>query len=465
MKESELHPYQRKAIDHIIDNKNAGLILDMGLGKTVSTLTAINQLIFDYFELTKVLIIAPLRVAKSVWSDECEKWDHLTNLKISKILGTEKNRISALKKQANIYILNRENVTWLCGLHGWGMLPFDMLVIDESSSFKNHASDRFKALKRVRTSFNRVVILTGTPAPNGFMDLWSQIYLLDSGERLGKTITQYRDQYFTPHQRNTHQIFNYKTDEKRKNIISAKIQDICISMKSDDFIKMPEKIDNFIYLTLNEKQQKKYTDFEREKILEIDEKDENSISAVNAAVLSNKLLQFSNGAIYNEYREVKEIHDVKLDAIEDLIEQLNGNPVIIAWAYQHDRDRLLKRLKKHDPKELKDSNSIKLWNEGKIKVLLTHPLSGGHGLNLQGGGNTLIWFGQTWSLELYQQMNARLHRQGQKKETVFIHHLVVKNTMDSDVINRLKDKTLCQESLIDAIKAKIKYYKKEMKSL
>lgn len=453
MNESNLHQYQWRAVDHVIDNSHCGLMLDMGLGKTVSTLTAINKLLYEEISVSKILVIAPLRVAEHVWSNECEKWEHLKHLRVSKILGNETKRRAALEAPAEIYIISRDNVTWLCGLYGGLKLPFDMLVIDESSSFKNQKSLRFKALKLVQPSFDRVVLLTGTPAPNGLIDLWAQIYLLDRGERLGKNITYYRNMYFQLNRSG----YGYKSRPDSEDGVHELISDICMSMKAEDYLDMPDKIINVIKLKMPENVRKAYKDFEREKVLELAESD---ICAANAAALSNKLLQYANGAVYDEDRNVHEVHDLKLDAIEEIIENANGNPVLIAWTYQHDRDRMLKRLKKYKPVQFKTKQHFEDWSAGKIKVMLMHPASGGHGLNLQSGGHTVVWFGQTWSLELYQQLNARLYRQGQESDKVIIHHLATEGTIDTRVISSLDSKDQTQSGLMDAIKALIKEHGK-----
>ncbi len=449
---TDLHKYQKAGVPHIIQNTHCGLFLDMGLGKTVTTLTAINILVYEELEIDRVLIIAPKRVAENVWSDEVQKWDHLKHLRVSKIAGTEAQRKDALRVKADIYLLGRDNVNWLCGQYS-GQLPFDMLVIDESSSFKNPKSKRFKALRLVQPCFDRVVLLTGTPAPNGLIDLWSQIYLLDRGERLGNTITKYRSLYFSPNQRNGHIVYNYKLKTKdTEALIHDQIKDICMSMKAEDYLDMPDRIENIINLEMPPNVKQQYKEFEREQVLELME---NDITAVNAAALSIKLLQFANGALYDENRGVHEVHKIKLDAVEEIIENANGKPVLIAWTFQHDRDRMLEHLKKYKPVQLKTGQHIKDWNAGKIQVMLMHPASGGHGLNLQGGGNTIVWFGQTWSLELYQQFNARLYRQGQQASQVIINHLVSKGTLDMDVIKSLESKNTKQEGLMQAIKAKI----------
>lgn len=457
MNESHLHGYQKTGVNHIILNPFCGLLLDMGLGKTVTTLTATNKLIYEELEVSKALIVAPKRVAENVWSTECEKWEHLQHLRISKIIGNGAKRKEALRAKADLYIISRDNIAWLCGQYGGSMLPFDMLIIDESSSFKSPKSQRFKALKMVQPSFDRVVLLTGTPAPNGLVDLWSQIYLLDRGQRLGKTISIYRDRYFNPNQRNGHIVYNYKINSTGEEQIHDKIKDICMSMKATDYLDMPERVDNVISLKLTQEVAQQYAEFEREQVLSLIG---NDITAVNAAALSNKLLQFANGAVYGEGKNWHEVHQVKLDAVEEIIENANGKPVLIAWTFRHDQARLLEKLKKYKPVQLKTGQHIKDWNAGKIQVMLMHPASGGHGLNLQSGGNIVVWFGQTWSLELYQQLNARLYRQGQGDNRVFIHHLAVQGTLDMDVIKSLENKNSKQEGLMKAIKSKIAKYGK-----
>lgn len=455
MDASDLHNYQEKTVKHIIQNSHCGLFLDMGLGKTVSALTAVDILMYQELDVSKCLVVAPKRVAESVWSAEVEKWDHLKHLKVVKIIGNERKRKQVLNQDADIYMISRDNIAWLCGLYGGSMLPFDMLVIDESSSFKNNDSVRFKALRKVQPSFNRVVLLTGTPSPNGYTDLWSQIYLLDRGERLEKFITRYRTKYFTK----KYSGWGYDIRPGAEKIIQKKIKDICISMKSEDYLDLPGTVINPIKIQLSDTLRKKYIDFEKEKVLQLfeDIDDENDITAANAAALSNKLLQFANGAVYDEDRNVHHIHNLKIEEAKQIVEDANGKPVLIAWAYRHDRDRLMEALKKYDPVKLDTDQDILDWNAGKIKVLLMHPASGGHGLNLQYGGNILVWFGQTWSLELYQQLNKRLDRQGQK-EVVIMHLLLLEGSVDIDVINSLERKAEGQEGLMQAVKARIKKY-------
>lgn len=466
MDKSNLHNYQLACIEHIISHSHCGVFLEMGLGKTVSTLTAIDELMYDYCEINSVLVIAPKRVAESVWQEEAEHWEHLKHLTFSKIIGTQAQRIAAIHKKANVYIISRDNIAWLCALYGGSKLPFDMVVIDELSSFKSYKSQRFKSLRATQPYFKRFVGLTGTPAPNGLIDLWPQIYFMDRGQRLGKTITAYRNTYFRPGQTNGNVVYSYKLLQDSERQIHEKIADICISMKADDYLQMPFRTDNFIKLNLPDELKKKYEDFEKEKVLELIEQEDKQneltqINVVNAAALSNKLLQFANGAVYDEDRNVHEVHQIKIDALKEIIENANGQPVLVAWTYQHDRDRIMQYLKAFKPRELKKPEDIKDWNAGKVQVMLAHPASAGHGLNLQAGGSIIVWYGQTWSLELYQQFNARLYRQGQQNH-VIINHLIMKGTHDEDVIAALKRKDRSQSELMDSIKAKIDKYKKQI---
>jgi SNF2 family DNA or RNA helicase len=449
------YEYQKYAINHVIDNNAAGLFLDMGMGKTVSTLTAIDDLIF-LGEAYKVLVIAPLRVAEDTWSTEVDKWDHLKHLRISKVLGNIRDRKKALMQDADIYVTNRENVDWLVKecFDSW---LFDMVVIDELSSFKSSKAKRFRSLKKVRPYFKRIVGLTGTPAPNSLIDLWPQLYLLDGGKRLGKTITGYREQYFKPGNRNQYIVYNWNLREGSQEAIKNKIGDICISMMAKDYLDLPERIDNPIEINLPSGAIDKYKDLEKDLVIELGE---NDITAANAAVLTNKLLQIANGAIYSENHDVVEIHDEKLKALLDIIEAANGKPVLVFYSFKHDFDRIMNYLEKNklQGKKLEGSEDIKKWNTGDIPILLVHPASAGHGLNLQYGGNIIVWFGLTWSLELYQQANARLHRQGQK-EVVVINHLIAKGTVDEDVMKALGNKEVNQNMLLEAVKARIKNYK------
>ena len=441
------HGYQAFSTEFILEHKSAGLFLECGLGKSVITLTAIVELMYNMFDVSKVLVIAPLRVADTTWQDEIEKWEHLKCLKISKVLGSKKNRIMALYKKADVYTINRENVPWLVDFYknDW---PFDMVVIDELSSFKSPSAKRFRALKKVRHKIRRIIGLTGTPAPNGLLDIWSQIYLLDGGERLGRTFTGYRGRYFHPQKYINGGIpADYAVNENGEEKIYEKISDICISMKALDYLKMPECILNKVEVELSEKEMKLYRKLERDLLLPFEDSD---VDATNAAVLANKLLQMADGAVYDEFNDVKYIHDRKLDALEDLIESANGKPVLVYYAFKHDRDRIKARF---DAGEINTSEDIEKWNEGKTRTALCHPASAGHGLNLQYGGCTIIWFGLTWSLELYQQANARLWRQGQN-HTVVIHYILAKDTIDERVMKALENKDTSQAALIDAVKAR-----------
>ncbi len=442
------YSYQEYALKFILNSKAAGIFLDCGLGKTVITLTAIAELMHNRFEISKALVIAPLRVAENVWDVEAKKWDHLKHLRVAKVLGSEKKRIQALNTNADIYVINRENTKWLVDYYkkDW---PFDMLVLDELSSFKSHRAKRFKALRKVRPLCKRVVGLTGTPAPNGLIDLWAQVYLLDSGQRLGKTISGYRDRYFLPDKRNQHVIFSYKPREGAEEAIYKKLSDICISMKNRDYLTLPERMDNILGINLPPKVLEQYRQLERDLLLPLLEGD---IVAGSAAVLTNKLLQITGGAVYDEEKKVQILHDEKLKALEDLVEATNGKPVLVYYNYRHELERIQKQFL---CRVLDTAKDMEDWNKGEIPVMLAHPASAGHGLNLQNGGSTIIWFGLPWSLELYQQANARIHRQGQKN-TVVVHHLVAKETIDEDVMQVLAKKQAGQEALLQAVKARVR---------
>jgi len=439
------HEYQRYATEFILTHPISAILLQMGLGKSVITLTAIYDLCLDSFQIRKTLVIAPLRVCTSTWPAEIRKWDHLEGLTYSLAIGTEAERKAALMQSADIHIINRENVQWLIEESG---LPFDyeMIVIDELSSFKSYQAKRFKSLMKVRPSVKRIVGLTGTPSSNGLMDLWAEFRLLDMGKRLGRFITHYRDEFFQPDKRNGMQVFSYKPKPGAEDEIYRRISDITISMKSTDYLKMPECVMNEVQVTLSDKEREAYDTLRRDLVLTL--KDE-EIDAVNAAALSNKLCQMANGAVYGEEKRAVQLHDRKLDALEDLIEGANGKPVLVAYWYKHDLERIRKRFK---VREIRTTGDIDDWNAGTIPVGLIHPASAGHGLNLQAGGSTLIWFGLTWSLELYQQTNARLWRQGQK-ETVVIHHIITRGTIDEQIMKALKSKEGTQSALIDAVKA------------
>ncbi|MED1787612.1 DEAD/DEAH box helicase [Brevibacillus laterosporus] len=451
------HKYQEFAIEKILDTPAVGLFLEMGLGKTVITLTALEKLLFDSFEASKILVIAPLRVAEDTWSRESQKWSHIKHLRISKILGDRKRREKAIKADADIYVINRENVEWLVSTTGkdW---PFDTVVIDELSSFKSGGSKRFRALRRVRPMMSRVIGLTGTPAPNGLMDLWAQIYLLDQGERLGKTITGYRDRYFDAGARKDHIVYEWREKKEAEKNVYEKIADICMSMKAEDWLDMPERIDRVVPVKLTGDAQLQYKKLERDLLLPFSDGD---VVANTAAVLSNKLLQMANGAVYDENTSIREIHSAKLEALQDIVEAANGKPVLVFYAYKHDLQRIKKAIP--EARTLDTAEDIASWNKGEIPVLLAHPASAGHGLNLQDGGNQIVWFGLTWSLELYQQANARLHRQGQMQK-VIVHHIVAEGTMDEDVMLRLEGKADDQDALLEAVKARIERVSNESES-
>ena len=440
------HDYQDYATDFVLEHPYCGLILDMGLGKSVITLTALWNILLDRFECGKVLVIAPKRVAEDTWPRELAKWDHLKGLSYSLVMGSEKQRCDALQKRAFLYIINRENVAWLVENHRW---DFDTLVIDELSSFKSPKAQRFKALRTVRPLVRRVIGLTGTPAPNTLIDLWPQIYLLDMGQRLGRFVTGYRERFFQPDKRNREIVYSYKLREGAEQQIYNLISDICISMKATDHLKMPELISNRVEVAMNDKERRLYDTLRKDMILKLKD---GEIDAVNAAALSGKLLQMANGAVYDSEGKALTIHDRKLDALEDLIEAANGKPLLVAYWYKHDLERIQKRF---DSRIIDTAADIAEWNAGKIPVGLIHPASGGHGLNLQEGGSTIVWFGLTWSLELYQQLNARLWRQGQKDRTVVITHIVTTGTHDEDVLQALERKDAGQAALIAAVKARI----------
>ena len=439
------YDYQTFATNFVLEHPACGLILDMGLGKSVITLTALWSLLLDSFDVGKVLVVAPKRVAENTWPTELKKWEHLDGLTWSLVLGSEKDRRAALQRRAKIYIINRENVTWLVDNYRW---DFDTLVIDELSSFKSSKAQRFRALKRVRPRINRVIGLTGTPQPNGLLDLWPQMYLLDMGQRLGRFVGGYRERFFLPDKRNREVIYSYKPKEGAEEKIYELISDICISMKAADYLDMPELVASRVEVQMNAKEQKLYEGFEQDMVLHLKDGD---LDAVNAAALSGKLVQMANGAVYGENRKVHHIHDRKLDALEDIIEAANGKPLLVAYWYKHNLERIRQRF---EVRTIDTPRDIADWNAGKIPVALIHPASAGHGLNLQDGGSTIVWFGLTWSLELYQQLNARLWRQGQK-HTVVIQHIVAAGTHDEDIMNALEKKDMSQTALIAAVKARI----------
>ena len=441
------HEYQKYATEFILDHPVSAVFLEMGLGKSVVTLSAIFDLVLDSFLIRKVLVVAPLRVARDTWPSEMEKWDHLEGLTYSVAVGNERDRVEAFMRKADVYVINRENVEWLVERSG---IPFDfdMVVIDELSSFKSHQAKRFRSLMKVRPLVKRIVGLTGTPSSNGLMDLWAEFRVLDMGERLGRFITRYREAYFRPDKRNGAIVYSYKPLPGAEEAIYGRISDITISMRTADYLQLPECVVNRVEVGMAEREMKLYDRFRDEMVTQIDGRE---IDAVNAAALSGKLLQMANGAVYDEYGKSIRIHDRKLDCLEDLIEGMNGKPVLVAYWFRHDAERIKARF---DVREIRTSQDIKDWNSGLIPVAIIHPASAGHGLNLQQGGSTLIWFGLTWSLELYQQTNARLHRQGQK-DTVVIHHIVCKGTIDEDVMRALCRKERTQDALIDAVKANL----------
>ena len=456
------HPYQAYCIDRVIKQPKIGLFLDMGLGKTIITLQAIYELKYNRFAVQKVLIIAPKKVAEATWQREAQKWNGVEILRISTVLGSLSKRVKALNTPADIYIINRDNVTWLVDYYknDW---PFDMVVADESSSFKNHAAKRFKSLAHMYNHIKRMVLLTGTPTPKGLIDLWAQIYLLDRGQSLGRTYTSFRDHFFIPDQRSQTVIYSYKPKDTAENDVLRAISHLCVSMKSEDYLTLPPVIEDIVPVQLSPKAQRDYDEMETRMVLEFVESGE-EITAVSAAALSTKLQQLANGAVYDELRNVHEIHDCKIEAFKELIEQLSGKPALVFYNFKHDLERLKAALAKSKlvVKELKGATEEREWSEGKIDVLLAHPASTAYGLNLQDGGNHVIWFGLNWSLELYQQANKRLHRQGQK-EKVIIHHLISIGTRDEDMMEALNRKADAQEYVLQSLKARIDKVKGEQK--
>lgn len=450
------HAYQRHCIERIIDTKKLGLFLDMGLGKTVTALTAVRILKYDMFQVRRVLVIAPKKVAEGTWTKEKDKWDHTRILRVSQVLGSEARRVRALNTPADVYIINRENVVWLVDYYR-NTWPFDMVIVDESSSFKNHRAKRFKSLASISGLIDRMVELTGTPSPNGLDDLWAQVFLLDAGQRLGSRYTHFRERYFDPGRRGSDgMVYDYKAKPGSEAAILERISDICISMKAEDYLELPDVVDHRVPVVLDAKAERKYRELERQAVLELPE-DEETISVTSAAALSNKLLQLANGAIYDDNHNVHEVHGCKIEAFMELIESLQGKPVLVFYSFQHDRDRLLAALRKTSlrVRELKTTSDEDDWNLGKIDVLLTHPASSAYGLNLQQGGNHVIWFGLTWNYELYSQANKRLHRQGQTQK-VIIHHLICSGTRDEDVMAALGRKDDVQSWVMDSLKARIR---------
>nr|DAU64100.1 MAG TPA: Chromatin remodeling complex ATPase [Caudoviricetes sp.] len=461
LERKQMHDYQNRGVKHIIDNEFCALFLQMGLGKTVTTLTAIKELI-DNCIISNVLIIAPKRVAEVTWKDEITNWEHLNGLTISVISGTAKERREAMKKKADIYTVGRDNIVWLVTELGGVKLPYDMVVIDELTSFKNSSSKRFRALRKVRKFIPRVVGLTGTPTPQGMIDLFAQMYLVDGGQRLGKTITAYRDRFFKPGKRNGDIVYEYvlkspqnETEQQISNLIS----DITISMKAEDYLKMPDRMSLYDYVELPPKAMEAYRTFEREQIIELINSDE-PLTAATAAALSNKLQQMAGGRVYDSDRKVIDVHDEKIEKLKEIVEASNGEPVLVAYAFKHEQARIMEALKEFKPRKLETAQDIADWNEGKAPLMVAHPASVGHGINIQKGGHILVWFGNTWSLELYQQFNARLYRQGQMKP-VMIHHIVAKNTIDEKIIKALSGKKETQDGLMNSIKELMEKYKND----
>ena len=439
------HEYQKRAIDKVVDQTHVGLFLDMGLGKTVITLTAINRLMYEEFDVSRVLVIAPKRVAEDTWTREHAKWDHLQHLKVSRILGTASQRMNALKADKDVYVIGRDNVVWLIEAlaPNW---PFDMVVIDELSSFKNPQAKRFRALRKVMPRVSRVVGLTGTPSPNGLMDLWAELYLLDRGERLERTLGAYREKYFKPGARSGYVVFKWLPVKGAEKQIRDRISDICVSMSAADYLTLPERIDNVIPVSLSKKELATYRKMEEEQLLELG--DDDMIVALNAAAVMTKLLQIANGSVYTASGAVERIHDAKLEALEEIIDTTDS-PVLVFYSFRHDLGAILGAIE--GARTLEGPQDIADWNDGKIRVLLAHPASVGYGLNLQDGGHTIVWYGLTWSLELYQQANARLYRQGQEKP-VIIHHLITEGTVDEQVMRALQAKDTSQAALLAALK-------------
>lgn len=441
------HDYQTRAIQRIIDQERVGLFLDMGLGKTVITLTAVQELVQDRFEVSRVLVIAPKRVAEDTWTREHEKWDHLQSLRVARILGTARQRCDALAETADVYVIGRDNVRWLVDLcerrKCW---PFDMVVIDELSSFKNPQAKRFRSLRKVMPAVKRVVGLTGTPSPNGLMDLWAEVYLLDGGKRLGRTLGRYRERWFRPAAMNGYVVYRWEPLRGAKREIESRLSDICISMSAADYLKLPARMDNIIHVKLTPEAMAAYKKLEREQLLEVSEDD--AVVAANAAAVMNKLLQMANGRVYTDRKDVLQVHDQKAEALAEIVET-TGEPVLVFYSYKHDLDAIREKLP--EARELQGPEDIAAWNAGKIQVLLAHPASVGYGLNLQDGGHVIVWYGLTWSLELYQQANARLHRQGQQKP-VIVHHLIAEGTADEQVMRALQKKDTSQAALLAALK-------------
>lgn len=454
------HSYQAYCIRRVVEDPAIGLFLRPGLGKTVITLSAVNILKYFQWRVQKVLVVAPKKVAEATWSREAEKWDHLKHLKISVVMGTEKQRVKALAAVADVYVINRENVEWLVDPYrqAW---PFDMVVLDESTSFKNPSSKRFRALKQVRRFIGKIVLLTGTPSSKGLIDLWAQVYLLDGGARLGPTLSAYRDRYFVPDRRSRTQIFSYKAKAGAEGAVLDAISDICISMKAEDYLQLPDYISHEVPVRLSDKAINDYRKFEHDLLLEIDE---NTVSASSAAVLVGKLLQFCNGAVYGENGDVIALHDCKLDALMELLERLDGESALVFYGYQHDRERIIERIERHNKthkekirlRVYKNAQDEDDWNAGNVDVLLVHPASCAYGLNLQAGGRHVVWYGLNWSFELNDQGNCRLNRQGSPYDKVYIHYLVAQGCQDEDVMTVIRDRADTHEAVMKALKARIR---------
>lgn len=449
------HDYQAFCIDYLLTHPAAGLFLKPGMGKTSTSLTAAERLLYDSFAVSKVLVIAPLRVAEDTWSRESEKWDHLRHLRISKVLGSAKEREAALAADADVYCINRENVPWLVKFYGlrW---PFEAVIVDESSSFRNPSAQRFKALRKVRPLIKYIWELTGTPRPRSLMDLWAQIYLLDRGERLGKTLTEFKNRYFTPGRRNGYVIYEWIPRPGAEEEIYRLISDICVSMEAKDHLDLPELVTTSRVVPLSQEAREQYEQMEREAVLELPE---DVIDAGSAAAVNGKLLQIAGGAVYDEDHNVHELHSAKLDVLEDIMEEANGEPVLVAYWYKHERDRIMARFPQ--AVQLKDSDTIAAWNRGEIPMLLVHPAGAGHGLNLQDGGHIVVWFGPTYDGELNEQLIDRLYRQGQK-ETTSVIYLVAEGTVDLDAMASLEAKANGQEAMMKAIKARLKKYRNQV---
>lgn len=455
------HKYQAYCISRILDTPRIGLFLGMGMGKTAITLSAVAELRLSRFEVRKVLVIAPKKVAEGTWTREKDKWDHTRALRVSPVLGSQTKRIRALNTPADVYITNRESVCWLVDYYrnDW---PFDMVVIDESSSFKSHSAKRFKSLAAISPKISRLVELTGTPSPNSLQDLWAQVYLLDGGERLGKRVTHFRERFFVPGRRGPGGMaYDYKPKEDARDVVLEKISDICISLRPEDYLELPEMVYHTFPVALDAKAERAYREMEIEMVLALPD---GEISVTSAAALSGKLLQLSNGAVYDEAGMAKEIHKCKLEAFLEMLESLQGESVLVFYGFRHDRDRILRALEKSGlrVRELKWPKDEDDWNAGRIDVLLAHPASCAYGLNLQRGGHHVIWFGLTWNCELYSQANKRLHRQGQQMP-VYVHHLVCTGTRDEDVIAALDEKENAQNYVLEALKVRIEKIKKEVK--